>query len=405
MNGPAIVVEDVAKRFRVYHERNQSLKIALMRGKRANYDEFWALQDIDLQIPQGKTFGLVGHNGSGKSTLLKCLAKILVPDRGRITANGKISALLELGAGFHAELSGRDNVYLNGSILGLTKRDIDARFDDIVGFAGLEQFIDSPVKNYSSGMYVRLGFSVAISVDPDILMVDEVLAVGDEEFQRRCMEKFQEFRDDGRTIVVVSHALGTMRSMCDEVAWLDHGRLLAVGSPSDIVDEYSGSSRHDQVAAADGDTGARWGTGELQVTGVELVHGGGVGGAVRTGEPATFRLTWAAHEPVAKPVFAIDIDTPEGVSVTSTATRDAGPVPDVLEGEGHVDLVVPRLPLLPGTYVVRSWASDVGGLHVYDQRDKVLRFDVAPAPGREQGGLVTLDGAWQPPMRPHAPGR
>src|SRR3954453_574262 len=217
MADEVVAAEGVSKRFRLYHERNQSLKAAFMRGRRAKYDEFWALRDVDVQIEAGKTFGLIGHNGSGKSTLLKCLAGILVPDSGSIRTQGKVSALLELGAGFHPELSGRDNVYLNGSILGLSKKQIDAQFDQIVDFAGLEQFIDTPVKNYSSGMYVRLGFSVAINVDPEILMVDEVLAVGDEQFQRRCAEKFAEFKEDGKTIVLVSHALGTMRTMCDEV--------------------------------------------------------------------------------------------------------------------------------------------------------------------------------------------
>ena len=239
MNKPAVVVDDVSKMFRIYHERNQSLKAALMRGRRAKYDEFWALKDVSLEIASGQTYGLVGHNGSGKSTLLKTMAKILRPDSGAVETNGKVSALLELGAGFHPELSGRDNVYLNGSILGLSKREIDAKFDDIVGFAGLEDFVDQPVKNYSSGMYVRLGFSIAINVDPEILMVDEILAVGDEEFQRRCMEKFKDFKDDGKTIIVVSHALGTVRTMCDEVAWLDHGRLVETGDPNTIIDKYT----------------------------------------------------------------------------------------------------------------------------------------------------------------------
>ena len=183
------------------------LKATVMRGGRARYEEFWALGDVSFEVAEGTTFGLIGHNGSGKSTLLKCLARILEPDQGTIRIDGQMSALLELGAGFHPELSGRENVYLNGSILGLSKRQIDRRFDDIVGFAGLERFIDTPVKNYSSGMYVRLGFSVAINVDPDMLLVDEVLAVGDEEFQRKCLERFAELRDAGKTIVVVTHSL------------------------------------------------------------------------------------------------------------------------------------------------------------------------------------------------------
>src|SRR5829696_1307576 len=193
----AVEVEGVSKRFRLYHERNQSLKAAFMRGRRAKFDEFWALQDVSLSVPTGKTYGLIGHNGSGKSTLLKCMAGILVPDKGAITTRGKVSALLELGAGFHPELSGRDNVYLNGSILGMSRKELNARFDDIVGFAGLEHFIDTPVKNYSSGMYVRLGFSVAANLDPELLIIDEIVAVGDEEFQRRCFDRLYELRRKG----------------------------------------------------------------------------------------------------------------------------------------------------------------------------------------------------------------
>jgi ABC-type polysaccharide/polyol phosphate transport system ATPase subunit len=222
---PAVEVEGVSKRFRLYHDRNQSVKAAVMRGRRAKYEEFWALRDVSLEVPAGTTFGLIGENGSGKSTLLKCMARILRPDEGSLRTHGKVSALLELGAGFHPELSGRDNVFLNGAILGMSHKEIGRRFDDIVGFAGLERFIDTPVKNYSSGMYVRLGFSVAINVDPDVLLVDEVLAVGDEQFQRRCAEKFAELRGKGKTIVVVSHSLGTVQQMCDGAAWLDHGVL------------------------------------------------------------------------------------------------------------------------------------------------------------------------------------
>jgi ABC-type polysaccharide/polyol phosphate transport system ATPase subunit len=216
----AVSVRNLSKKFRIYHERNQSLKISLLRGRRAEYEEFLAVDDVSFDIRKGETFGIVGQNGSGKSTLLKCLARILTPDSGTVTVAGKVSALLELGAGFHPELSGRENIYLNGSILGLSSKQLDDRFDEIVEFAGLERFIDTPVKNYSSGMYVRLGFSVAINVDPDVLLIDEVLAVGDEEFQRRCTEKFSELQRSGKTIVVVSHGLNQMRGICDRLAWL-----------------------------------------------------------------------------------------------------------------------------------------------------------------------------------------
>lgn len=240
MNEVAIRVDDVSKKFRLYIERNQSLKSAIMRGRTSVYEDFWALQNVNVEVLKGQTIGLVGDNGSGKSTLLKCMAKILYPESGSITMRGRLAALLEVGSGFHPELSGRDNVYLNGSILGMSRREIDEKFDDIVDFSGVREFIDQPVKNYSSGMYVRLGFSVAIHVDPDILLVDEVLAVGDETFQAKCAEKFVDLRAAGKTIVIVSHALGTLAEMCDQLVWLKHGEVQLIGDPEQVIAAYRG---------------------------------------------------------------------------------------------------------------------------------------------------------------------
>jgi ABC-2 type transport system ATP-binding protein len=394
VSGAAVEVAGVSKRFRLYHERNQSLKAAFMRGRRAKYDEFWALKDVSLEVPTGKTYGLIGHNGSGKSTLLKCMAGILVPDKGSLQTHGKVSALLELGAGFHPELSGRDNVYLNGSILGMSKKQIDAQFDQIVDFAGLEQFIDTPVKNYSSGMYVRLGFSVAINVDPEVLMVDEVLAVGDEAFQRKCMEKFKQFRDEGRTVVIVSHALGTMRTMCDEVAWLDHGQLVGIGKPSELVDEYVGASHEDRTEDTGPGHGRRWGSGELQVTEVELLGSGRHVSRVATGEQVTFRLHYRATQTIEEPVFGIALHTLDGQHVTGPNTRDVDLSTGTVSGDGHVDLTVPRLMLTAGTYELTVAAYDHSLVHAYDHREKVLRFDVTPGDPKDQFGIVSLGGAW-----------
>jgi ABC-2 type transport system ATP-binding protein len=390
----AVEVNGVSKRFRLYHERNQSLKAAFMRGRRAKYDEFWALRDVSFEVSAGKTYGLIGHNGSGKSTLLKCMAGILVPDKGSLQTRGKVSALLELGAGFHPELSGRDNVYLNGSILGMSKKQIDAQFDEIVHFAGLEQFIDTPVKNYSSGMYVRLGFSVAINVDPEILMVDEVLAVGDEAFQRKCMEKFKQFRDEGRTVVIVSHALGTMRTMCDEVAWLDHGELVGVGKPSELVDEYVGASHEDRTEDQGPNRGRRWGSGELQVNEVELLTSGRHVSRVATGDQVTIRLHYRATQSIDEPVFGIALHTLDGQHVTGPNTRDVELSTGVVSGEGHVDLAVPRLMLTPGTYELTVAAYDHSLVHAYDHREKVLRFDVSPGDPKDQFGIISLGGSW-----------
>jgi ABC-2 type transport system ATP-binding protein len=398
----AVQAQSVSKRFRLYHERNQSLKAALMRGRRAKFDEFWALRDVDLQIEAGKTFGLIGHNGSGKSTLLKCMAGILYPDKGRVQVNGKISALLELGAGFHPELSGRDNVYLNGSILGLSRKQIDRQFDEIVDFAGLETFIDTPVKNYSSGMYVRLGFSVAINVDPEILMVDEVLAVGDEAFQRKCMEKFEQFRRQGKTVVMVSHALGSMRSMCDEVAWLDHGTLLGVGKPSDVVDEYQGASHEDREADAES-SGSRWGSGEVTISSAELRCHGEATTRVATGAPAVVRMHWESPEPITEPVFGIALHTLEGQHVTGPNTKDVDLSTGVLQGSGYVDLEVPRFMLTPGTYELTVAVYDRSLAHAFDHREKLVRFDVVPGEPNDRFGVMTLGGRWSVHARQSSP--
>lgn len=237
----AVEVEHLSKTFRLHHERNQSLKSAIMRGRISRYEEFLAVDDVSFEVKQGSTFGLIGSNGSGKSTLLKCLARIYSPNKGSIKYNGRMAALLEVGSGFHHELTGKENIYLNGSILGMSKKEIDKKYEEIVEFSGVERFIDQPVKNYSSGMYVRLGFSVAISVQPEILVVDEVLAVGDEEFQRKCLQKFKDFSAEGRTVILVTHSMDSVREMCDQVAWLEKGKLQVVGESGNVVKQYLNS--------------------------------------------------------------------------------------------------------------------------------------------------------------------
>jgi len=390
----AIVVNDVWKKFRLYDERNQSLKAAVMRGRRARYREFDALKGVSFEIPEGTTFGLIGENGSGKSTLLKCIARILRPDGGDITTTGKISALLELGAGFHPELSGRENVYLNGAILGMSKKQLEERFDEIVDFAGLAEFIDSPVKNYSSGMYVRLGFSVAINVDPDILLVDEVLAVGDEAFQRKCSEKFAELKESGKTIVVVSHALGTMRTLCDRLALLEHGNLVDVGDAGHIVDEYMTDVHVDRVT--DGDHGTRWGSGEGRISKIELLDARGRAvTTVSTGDAVTFRFHYELDDRFERPVFGMAIHTIDGVHVTGPNTREAGFVPEFLEGSGYVDLRVDRLMLVRGIYDVSVSLVDYSCLHTFDMRHRSFRFDVERGQPEEQYGVVSLGGTWE----------
>jgi ABC-2 type transport system ATP-binding protein len=388
----AVTVEGVSKRFRVYHERNQSLKAAIMRGRRSVHEDFWALTDVGFEIPTATTFGLVGDNGSGKSTLLKCIAGILSPDAGTISASGRMAALLEVGSGFHPELSGRDNVYLNGSILGMTRKEIDRKFDGIVDFSGVENFIDQPVKNYSSGMYVRLGFSVAINVDPEILLVDEVLAVGDAAFQEKCAEKFTEFSREGRTVVVVSHSMYSLRNMCDQVAWLDHGRLMETGDAKPVLERYLDSTRTDIRAGEHGEV--RWGSGEAIVNSVEILSGGAVVDKVRTGDKVSIRISYTARERIDNPVFGLAIESHDGVYLWANNTRDVPYPVDSIEGPGSIECLIPNLALQPGSFQVHASVVDSSTTHVFDYLRDAVRLSVDFGSPVESGGYLALDGRW-----------
>lgn len=395
--GSAISVEAVSKRFRVYQERNQTLKSAILQRRRAVYEDFWALRGVDVEIPQGSTFALVGDNGSGKSTLLKCLARILEPDGGTITTRGRMAAMLEVGSGFHPELSGRDNVYLNGSILGMSKREIDAKLDDIIGFSGVEAFIDQPVKNYSSGMYVRLGFSVAIHTEPEILLVDEILAVGDAAFQEKCAEKFADFRREGRTVVVVSHSMPQLRAMADQAVWLSHGVVQDAGDAKVVLEKYADSTRSN--VRTDSEGRVRWGSGEAVVERVEVLDAQGrpVDETVRTGDRLTLRLHYRADQRLDHPHFGFAMETVDGTYLWGNNTRDLRFPIDHLEGSGAVDLTIPRLPLQPGQYVLHGSIVDTSTLHVYDYVRDSVRLNVARGVPFESGGPLIMDGRWSWP--------
>jgi ABC-2 type transport system ATP-binding protein len=233
--GGAVEVTDLSKHFRLYHERYNTVKERLIKFGRQRFELFWALRDVNISIDNGETIGLIGANGSGKTTLLKIIAGILPPTSGFVRTRGRVGALLELGAGFHPDLTGRENVYLNASILGLSRRETNRYFDEIVAFSELEQFINNQVKHYSSGMYLRLGFSVAVHLNPDILLVDEVLAVGDEVFQRKCFDKVRQFQREGRTIIFVTHAVDLVSEICTRAAFLHHGELVEVGNAAEVV--------------------------------------------------------------------------------------------------------------------------------------------------------------------------
>jgi ABC-2 type transport system ATP-binding protein len=387
----AIVARDLRKTFRVFSERNQTLKQAILRRRRAVYEEFVAVDGVSFEVAKGSTFGIVGSNGSGKSTTLKVLAKILEPDGGSVTVNGRISALLELGAGFHPELSGRENVFLNAAILGIPRKQVDRSFDAIVEFAEIGKFIDNPVKTYSSGMYARLGFAVAVNVDPDVLLIDEVLAVGDEHFQRRCAEKIDDLRSDGRTVVIVSHGLGSIQSLCDHAIWIDKGVMRANGKPNDVVDAYVRSVHPDVVTDAHG--GVHIGSGQIRINAVTVE--GGV--PLLTGAPGSFIIKWDASESMEQAVLTLSIRRIDGVKVGSVSTdQHRGSGIDISAGAGEARFELPCLPMLPGTYEVDAQITDITRAHVVDRVTHATRFDVASDGGLlDADGVVMFQGQWE----------
>ncbi len=381
----AIEVRGVRKIYRRYGRRRQfaTLKSALLSGRilrDLQPDEtFEALKGVSFDVAAGKTLGIIGRNGSGKSTMLKLIAGIGRPTEGTVRVEGRVSALIELGAGFHPEISGRENVYINGMMLGLTKREIAARFDDIVRFAELEDFIDAPVKTYSSGMYMRLGFAVAIHVDPDVLLVDEVLAVGDEAFTHKCLDKFAEFRRRGRTVLLVTHSLDLVTRFCDEALWLDGGVAKAQGDPKRVVDAYLmavAQTENVELAATDTDAAAqlepadaappahpdepldmfravegRWGSREVEIVGVDLVGPDGQPSHIfQSGDPLEIRLRVHANEPVRDFVFGVGIFNADGVCCYGTNTHIEGAVSGELAGDGEAAFAIDRLDLVDGTY-------------------------------------------------------
>jgi lipopolysaccharide transport system ATP-binding protein len=426
---PVIRVDAVSKRFRrtLPGDRLRTLKSALVGGRRTRdlprEETIPALEEVSFEVARGESFGLVGGNGSGKSTLLKLVAGMLRPTTGGLAVDGRVAALIELGAGFHPEISGRENVYINGAVLGLSRREIDRRYRDIVEFSGLADFMEEPVKNYSSGMYVRLGFAVAIHTDPDVLLVDEVLAVGDEAFAHRCIRRIEEFLAAGRTLLLVSHSLDLVAELCDRVLWLDRGHQRLLGEPRRVIDAYrqavaeqegaehlaAARARQQRDAAAGrpggdagpgadtGGTGAtaafaanaadesgealRWGSGQAQITAVRLL---GPDGAERyllqSGESAVFEINARAARPLADFVFGIAVNTPRGFECWGTNTDIEGFVPGELNGEVVVRVSCPALRLAPGEYTLDVAVHARDGAP-YDYHRRALGFTVTAATG------------------------
>ncbi|MBL8860638.1 MAG: ABC transporter ATP-binding protein [Planctomycetes bacterium] len=403
-SGSAVVCRGAGKAYRLYDKPSHRLWELLVPGLKL-HREFWALRNVYLDIPHGSTVGIIGENGAGKSTLLKLLTGITRPTQGEVAVQGRVSSLLELGAGFHPEFSGRDNIRLACSILGMPDEEIEARFPGIVEFSELGDFIERPVKTYSSGMYVRLGFAVASSVDPDILMIDEALSVGDEHFKGKCVNRLNEFREQGKTTIFVSHDIGAVKSMCQHVVLLDRGEVLEQGAPERVADEYLKRAKargNERLSSFDRGTSAypRWGTGEIETTQVEMIDGAGRPSLVfQPGEPFRIRLHYRVHAAVRNPVFGVGLYRSDGTYVNGANHhwRERPIVIDeCLPGEqGVVEMRFDGLPLLAGAYYLTTFLYDHGKAAptAIDHREHVLSFDVVDA-RRLQHGMLFLPSRW-----------
>jgi len=399
MGTNVIEVRDVSKRFVIRKEKSLKERVVNFGRSNLHKEDFWALRDVSLDVAAGTTVGLVGPNGSGKSTLLKTIGGILQPTTGTVGLRGRLAALLELGAGFHQDLTGRENVYLNASILGLSRQQTDGYFEGIVDFSGIEPFIDTQVKFYSSGMYVRLAFAVAVHVDPDVLLVDEVLAVGDEPFQRKCMDRIRAFQRDGRTIVLVTHSLDQVAQLCDRAVVLDKGRVAADGAPGEALrvlrsefeqtrqEDQARSEEHAAAAAAEAVTLRRP---VAEVVGVDLLQDDRPVSDVAVGSALTVRLRVSARGEVDAPVVGFSVQSNTGQVIVATNTTLLGHRLPVLEGQASYDFAIPALTLGQGTYTVTGSVAGADGVELDRLVDGASLAVVGD--GRETG-FVHLDAA------------
>jgi len=399
MSDYAIAAEGLSKKYKVYSSNKARLAEFLTFGRRQYHQEFWALKDLNFTIEKGETFGVMGRNGAGKSTLLKILAGITRQSEGTVQINGRLSALLELGAGFHPEFTGRENLYMNGALIGYTREDVDAIFDDVVDFAELWDYIDMPVKTYSSGMYVRLAFSIATSVDPDILIIDEALAVGDEYFQKKCIDRMRSFMEYGKTIIFVSHDVGNIRRICQKAVWIEKGGIMALGNSDSVAASYTdflnglqGEAQEREKAEAK--VAARPDK-PIEITDVRLLGGDGKPHEVfRTGETFKIEVGYRASKPVRDVTFGVAIYRNDNMFVTASNTamdnilRGA-----VVEGPGSYVVSYNDLPLLSGTYRVSVGIFDEKGIYKYDYHDRLYEFKVRGAVPAE--GMIIIPHEWE----------
>ncbi len=397
----AIEVKNVTKSFKIFIDKGHSLKEKVLFTKRNRYENRQVLRGISFDVKKGEAIGLIGHNGCGKSTTLKLLTKIIYPDSGSIEMCGRVSSLIELGAGFHPDMSGRENIYTNAAIFGLTKKEIDERLDDIISFSELEEFIDNPVRTYSSGMYMRLAFSVAINVDADILLIDEILAVGDAGFQTKCFNRLKEIKAQGTTIVIVSHALGQIEEICDRSIWIHEGLIRAEGDPRDVDPaymEYMGEERKEKALQEEKakkkkkEDDKRWGSGDASIQSVQLLDAkGNETSTFTTGDAMKIRVTYTVTNPVQDAVIGIGIFRIDGLNCMGTNTRiDQLPSFD-LSQDGVVEVDISKLNLLADKYWLDLAIERGAGIPVDYWRD-CKRFEIFAKKG--EVGVLTLDHQW-----------
>jgi ABC-type polysaccharide/polyol phosphate transport system ATPase subunit len=386
MSAPAsIQIQSLSKVYQLgVRERTRQIREDLarlfQRGHRRERELLWALRDVSFEVPQGQVVGIIGRNGAGKSTLLKILSRITYPTSGSIRVRGRVASLLEVGTGFHEELTGRENIYLNGSILGMRRREIDRHLDAIVEFSGLSQFVDTPIKRFSSGMRLRLGFAVAAHLDPDLLIVDEVLAVGDAAFQKKCISAMEDLRTGGRTVLFVSHNMAAVENLCSRGLWIDRGQLCLDGEAKDVIRAYLGSFGAEEASGDGLQAESRTGSGEARFTRVELLSPeGGTSPIIQSGDGLIVRMHYRAERRVMHPVFTVRLYTGMGTLITETSTSLHGLTIAALEpGEGHIDLQIDTLNLIPDRYALMfALASGLDG-RVCDA-DVRATLDVEPS--------------------------
>lgn len=397
---PAVTVENVSKTFRIYHERSLSLKQSIVnRGRRSRFEEFQAVRDVTFDVPHGASVGIIGRNGSGKSTLLKCVAGIYRPDTGRIKADGRLAALLELGAGFYPEYSGRENIYLNGALLGLSRKYIDHVFDDIIAFSELERYIDNTVKTYSSGMFARLGFSIAVHMDPEILVIDEILSVGDEAFQRRCYQRIVDLQRAGTTMLVVSHSLDVVKRLCTDCLWLDQGQVLAFGPAAEVVQAYLADVSEHLGVVIHAESEGEFKVIERErlaigVSGVTIIGPDGPTNELRSGESVEVHIAYYLDKPRKGLRIAANFVREDGVEVYWTSTDDTVMRDQELPVEGEVVLRIPALNLLQGSFQIGVGVSDIAS----DDAHVVLAqaFPVRVVSLQSRGkGVMEMEHSWE----------